>query len=170
VPGFSAPTEYFGLRVGLTDRPGAPGAKDRAFALWLENRTPDPWSGRIPVVWAQSGVSWTEVFDLDLAAGERRSVDLATRWVPGSPSLEGRLASERSPEELRRLPSGETERWALTSRYVPLGSVGDPPSVPPMTPAEDRRDRIRQTVWLVVAAVIAVVSAILLVVYASSIV
>lgn len=167
--GFSPPTEYFGLRVGLVDRtPPAPG-RDRAFALVLENRGRDRWSGRIPIVWVQAGVSWTEAFDVDLAAGERRTLGVATKWTAGSPPLEGRLASERSPQELRRLPAGETEAWALTSRYVPLGGAGDPPAEPPATPEEDRRDRIRLTIWLVVAGAVAVVSAILLVIYATSV-
>jgi hypothetical protein len=168
---FVAPTLYFGLRVGIIDRPrpASPEATDRAFALTVENPTPTAWRGRVPIVWAQAGVSWTETFDVELAAGERRTLGLATHWSAGGPSLEARLPSERSPQELAREPTGETERWALTSRYVPLGAVAAAADPAMISPAEDRRDRIRLTVWLVIAGVVAVVAAVLLIVYATSV-
>ncbi len=168
---FPAPTEYFGLDVGLVDRPttGDRGSSDRWFSLSVGNRKSEPWSGRIPIVWVQGGVTWAEALDVALGPSESRRVDLATRWTAGAPPLECRLATERSPRELLSLPQGETEAWAMTSRYLPLGTVATSSFPAPIAAEDDRRDRIRQTVWLVIAAVIAIVAVILLVVYAASI-
>ena len=164
-----APTLYFGLRVGIAERPGSSASEGRGFVLTLENPGTTAWGGRIPVVWVQAGVSWTELFEVDLAPQERRTLGLATRWVSGAPALECRLPIERSPQELRKLPRGATESWAMTSNYVPIGTIAVDAPVSTPSPEEDRRDRLRQSVWLVVAGAIAVLAAILLVIYATSV-
>jgi hypothetical protein len=162
-----APVEYFGLRVGLIDR--APGERERAFALTLENRTDERWFGRIPLVWVQGGIAWTEGFDVDLRPRETHRLGVATRWSSDGATLEARLPTERSPRELARLPPGKADSEAVTSRYLPLATLSAPTSPAEPGRFEDRRELLRETAVLLVASVAAVVSAILLVIYATSI-
>jgi hypothetical protein len=79
------------------------------------------------------------------------------------------MPTERSPRDLLSLDGATITKWALASNYLPLGRavVPSPPVVP--TAAEDRRDRLRQSLWLVFAAVLGLV-AVVLILYATSVI
>ena len=164
VPDFPAPTEYFGLNVGLVAR-----GTDGGLGVSVENRTAEAFAGRLPFVWVQSGVSWVEVLDVRLEPHGRAVLDLKTRWTGTGGALECRMPTERSPRDLLSLDGATITKWALASNYLPLGRavVPSPPVVP--TAAEDRRDRLRQSLWLVFAAVLGLV-AVVLILYATSVI
>lgn len=163
MPDLPPPTEYFDLNVGLVELP-----PEGSFGLSVENRTGEPWAGRIPVVWVQSGVSWVEVLDVRLGPHEARRMGLRTRWTETGGPLECRLPLERSPRDLLSLPDGKISEWALGSNYLPLGRLSIPISTPPPTAAQERKDRIRQALWLVFAAVLGIV-AVVLILYATAV-
>ncbi|HTT73490.1 MAG TPA: hypothetical protein VMG99_05005 [Thermoplasmata archaeon] len=164
------PTLYFGLKVGLFAQAGAGADGGGArLALSAGNPGPAPWAGRIPVVWVQGGVTWSEGVDVDLAPGQRATYPLARRWAPGDAPLEARLATERPPRTLFAMDPVQFEAYAVASRYISLGGLGIAAEPPPPTPAQERSARLRDSIWLVIAAVTAVVAAVLLVIYATSI-
>jgi len=159
---FPEPTEYFALNVGLRAR-----AHD-GFALAVENREGEAWTGRVPVVWVQGGVSWVEILDLSLAPHERREVELRTRWAGTGGPLEARLPVERDPRDLLARSDAQISTWALASNFLPLGRRSLPPVPHVATPAEERRDRVRSALWLAFAVVVGLV-AVVLILYATSV-
>jgi hypothetical protein len=164
VPDLAAPTEYFGLNVALVDR-----GSDGDFGLSVENREAEAWTGRIPVVWVQSGVSWVEILDVTLGPHETQIRDLRTRWAGTGGALECRLPVERSPHDLLPLTEARISEWALAANYLPLGrrAVPSPPRV--VSADQDRRDRVRQALWLTFALVLGI-AAVVLILYATSVV
>lgn len=165
-----APTEYFGVRIGLAyATPSGSRTDPVAFRLRVVNEGRSPWRGRVPLVWVQAGSSWVERHDVDVPPGGERSVDLQARWDPVTGPLECRLPTARSPVLEAESTSTGAREWTYTSPYLRLASIGDPRPTGAGSAAEDRSDRLVQTAIFAVVIAAAAVAVVVFVLYATAI-